>query len=107
MYRLYRVSERLCGPGSPRGMRAVSGSCHGGASKMAPDLRMVSDPAEVWRRTNSSGKRFQVPEFDAICRGPRVDASRESSDVMGPCALSAIGYGRGMNAATSDRHGCF
>ena len=57
---------------------------------MAPDLRMVSDPAEVWRRTNSSGKRFQVPEFDAICRGPRVDASRESSDVMGLCALSAV-----------------
>ena len=74
MYRLCPVSERLCGPGSPRGMRAVSRSCHGGASKMAPDLRAVSGPGKVWRRTNSSGRRFEVPEFGAICKGHREDA---------------------------------
>ena len=54
-------------------MHAVLGSCHGGASKMCSILRMVSDPGKVWRRTNSSGERFGVPEFGAIGRGPRGD----------------------------------
>ena len=49
------------------------GSCHGGASKMWPNPRTVSGLAEVWRRTNSSGRRVRVPELGAICRGPRED----------------------------------
>ena len=55
-------------------MRAVLGSCHDGASKMAPDPWTVSDPGEMWRRTNSSGRAFQVPNIGAISRGPRGDS---------------------------------
>ena len=55
-------------------MHEAVGSYHGEASKMAPDPRTVSGLAEVWRRTNSSGRRFRVPEFGAIGRGRREGA---------------------------------
>ena len=54
-------------------MHAVLGSCHGGASKVPPNQRMVSYLGKVWRRTNSSGRRFRVPKFGAISRAPRED----------------------------------
>ena len=63
------------------------GPCHGGASKMAPNPRTVSGLGKVWRRTNSSGRRFGIPEFGAIGRGPRGDPEyRERIVLFAVCA---------------------
>ena len=74
LIRLCVVSERLCGPGSPLGVRAVLGSCDVRASKMAPNPRRVSGLEKVWRRTNSTGRRLGIPEIGAICGDPRGES---------------------------------
>ena len=70
---------------------------------MWPNLRTVSDPGKVWRRTNSSGKRFEVPEIDAVSRVSSFRGFRISWNtgfVCGVCWERADKYGRGVKKPT-------